>query len=134
MKIHLRDYLHLADDGDCTLAVLCALRAAQDGDTLYLSGLVSEDMDTGELVAGDMTTETRQVLNNLERILKQYGSDMSHVLRVDVLLSDFSLRNEMNAEYIKHFPQEKIPARVCYGGVDLAAGCKIEIVAIAKKA
>ena len=105
-----------------------------DGDTLYLSGLVSEDMDTGELVAGDMTTETRQVLNNLERILKQYGSDMSHVLRVDVLLSDFSLRNEMNAEYIKHFPQEKIPARVCYGGVDLAAGCKIEIVAIAKKA
>jgi enamine deaminase RidA (YjgF/YER057c/UK114 family) len=40
----------------------------------------------------------------------------------------------MNAEYIKHFPQECIPARVCYGGVDLAAGCKIEIVAIAKKA
>lgn len=117
------------DDAECPYSDVVV-----DGDTLYLSGLVSEDMDTGELVAGDMTTETRQVLNNLERILKQYGSDMSHVLRVDVLLSDFSLRNEMNAEYIKHFPQEKIPARVCYGGVDLAAGCKIEIVAIAKKA
>jgi len=117
------------DDAECPYSDVVV-----DGDTLYLSGLVSEDMDTGELVAGDMTTETRQVLNNLERILKQYGSDMGHVLRVDVLLSDFSLRNEMNAEYIKHFPQEKIPARVCYGGVDLAAGCKIEIVAIAKKA
>ena len=117
------------DDAECPYSDVVV-----DGDTLYLSGLVSEDMDTGELVAGDMTTETRQVLNNLERILTQYGSDMSHVLRVDVLLSDFSLRNEMNAEYIKHFPQDKIPARVCYGGVDLAAGCKIEIVAIAKKA
>ena len=117
------------DDPECPYSDVVV-----DGDTLYLSGLVSEDMDTGELVAGDMATETRQVLNNLERILKQYGSDMDHVLRVDVLLSDFSLRNEMNAEYIKHFPQEKIPARVCYGGVDLAAGCKIEIVAIAKKA
>lgn len=118
-----------SDDAECPYSDVVV-----DGDTLYLSGLVSEDMDTGELVAGDMTTETRQVLNNLERILTQYGSDMSHVLRLDVLLSDFSLRNEMNAEYIKHFPQDKIPARVCYGGVDLAAGCKIEIVAIAKKA
>lgn len=117
------------DDAECPYSDVVV-----DGDTLYLSGLVSEDMDTGELVAGDMTVETRQVLNNLERILTQYGSDMGHVLRVDVLLSDFSLRNEMNAEYIKHFPQDKIPARVCYGGVDLAAGCKIEIVAIAKKA
>lgn len=116
------------DDAECPYSDVVV-----DGDTLYLSGLVSEDMDTGELVAGDMTTETRQVLNNLERILTQYGSDMSHVLRMDVLLSDFSQRGEMNAEYIKHFPQDKIPARVCYGGVDLAAGCKIEIVAIAKK-
>ena len=116
------------DDAECPYSDVVV-----DGDTLYLSGLVSEDMDTGELVAGDMTTETRQVLNNLERILVRYGSDMSHVLRMDVLLSDFSQRGEMNAEYIKHFPQDKIPARVCYGGVDLAAGCKIEIVAIAKK-
>ena len=38
MEIHLRDYLHLADTGDCTLAVLCALRAARDGDTLQLGG------------------------------------------------------------------------------------------------
>lgn len=38
MEIHLRDYLHLADTGDCTLAVLCALRAARDGDTLHLGG------------------------------------------------------------------------------------------------
>ena len=38
MDIFLKDYLHLADAGDCTLAVLCALRAAQDGDTLHLGG------------------------------------------------------------------------------------------------
>lgn len=38
MNIFLKDYLHLADNGDCTLAVLCALRAAKDGDTLHLGG------------------------------------------------------------------------------------------------
>ena len=105
-----------------------------DDQTLYLSGLVSEDLETGELLAGDITTETRNVLNNLEMILKKCGSDMAHVIRVDVLLSDFAERDEMNAEYAKHFPAVAMPSRLCYGGVDLAAGCKIEIVAIAKKA
>lgn len=105
-----------------------------DDQMLYLSGLISEDLETGELLAGDMTTETRNVLNNLEKILSKCGSDMAHVVRVDVLLSDFAERDEMNAEYAKHFPKDAMPCRLCYGGVDLACGCKIEIMAIARKA
>ena len=69
-----------------------------------------------------------------KRILEQHGSDMAHVIRAEVLLSDFSERNEMNAEYVKHFPAEALPARLCYGGVALADDCKIEIIAIARKA
>ncbi|MBQ8610077.1 MAG: hypothetical protein IJ412_00060 [Oscillospiraceae bacterium] len=38
MDIFLKDYAHLIENGDSTLAVLCALRAAQDGDTLRLGG------------------------------------------------------------------------------------------------
>ena len=105
-----------------------------DGDFLFLSGLISEDLETGRLVSGDITTETRQTLNNLETILKQHGSDMEHVIRVEVIMADFSQRDEMNAEYVKHFSSERMPARVCYGGVDLAGGCKIEIMTIARKA
>ena len=70
----------------------------------------------------------------MEKILKDHGSDMEHVIRVDVILADFSQRNEMNAEYVKHFNPERMPARVCYGNVGLAGGCKIEIMVIARKA
>ena len=100
---------------------------------LFLSGLVSEDLVSGEILKGDITAETRQTLLNMKQILEENGSDMGHVVRCEVLLSDFAERNEMNEEYVKHFPADAMPARLCYGGVDLAAGCKIEIIAIARK-
>ena len=104
-----------------------------DDKFLFLSGLVSEDFETGELVPGDIATETRQTLKNLAMILKRYGSDMDHVVRIEVILADFSERDAMNAEYVKHFDPAHKPARLCFGGVDLADGCKIEIMATAVK-
>lgn len=100
---------------------------------LFLSGLVSEDFETGELVSGDIATETRQTLNNLKMILEQYGSDMDHVVRLEVILADFSQRDAMNEEYVKHFDPAHKPSRVCFGGAALAEGCKIEILATAVK-
>jgi len=100
---------------------------------LFLSGLVSEDFDSGEVLHGDITAETRQVFTNLKNILEAHGSDMAHVIRVDVMLHDFSERDEMNAEYVKHFPADRMPSRVCFGGADLAAGLKIEVTVIAAK-
>ncbi len=100
---------------------------------LYLSGLVSEDMQTGELVTGDITAETRQVFQNLKTILEAHGSDMEHVVRVEVLLTDFSERNAMNAEYVKHFDPKHMPARMCFGGVALADVCKIDVMVTAVK-
>ena len=56
---------------------------------------------------------------------------MDHVVRIEVILADFSERDAMNAEYVKHFDPDHKPARLCFGGVDLADGCKIEIMATA---
>jgi len=103
------------------------------GDMLYLSGLVSEDFESGELVCGDITVQTRQVLKNLAGILERHGSDMEHVIRVEVLLTDYALSSEMNAEYVKHFDGAHLPSRMCYGGVELYEGCLIEIMATAAK-
>lgn len=124
------EYIRFVPEDGCPYSDVVVV----DGEFLFLSGLVSEDMDSGELVTGDITVQTRQVLSNLKRILEQHGSDMAHVIRAEVLLSNFSERNEMNAEYVKHFPAEALPARLCYGGVALADDCKIEIIAIARKA
>ena len=121
------EFLNLQEPNEGPYSDLVAV----DGKFLFLSGLVSEDFETGELVPGDIATETRQTLKNLAMILERYGSDMDHVVRIEVILADFSERDAMNAEYVKHFDPAHKPARLCFGSAELADGCKIEIMATA---
>ena len=55
------------------------------------------------------------------------------MVRVEVLLRDFSQRDQMNEEYVRHFTPGRMPSRLCFGGVDLADGCKIEVMVTAVK-
>ena len=103
------------------------------GDMLYLSGLVSEDLSTRDEAYGTIEFETNRILDNLKVILERYGSDMDHVVRIDVLLASWADKNAMNAEYVKHFNRDRLPARVCYGDVAIAGECKVEMVVIASK-
>lgn len=104
-----------------------------EGKYIFLSGLISQDLRTGEILYGDITFETKKTLDNLAVVLEKLGSDMNHVIRIQVLLRDFTERNVMNAEYMKHFNSDHMPARLCYGNVGLADKCKIEIMATAIK-
>ena len=103
------------------------------GSTLYLSGLVSEDLSTRDEAYGSIEFETNRILSNLKVILERYGSDMDHVVRIDIILANWADKNAMNGEYVKHFKREKLPARVCYGDVSLAGQCKVEMTVIATK-
>lgn len=103
------------------------------GDMLYLSGLVSEELSTRDEAYGTIEFETNRILDNLKVILERYGSDMDHVVRIDVLLASWADKNAMNAEYVKHFKRDRLPARVCYGDVAIAGECKVEMVVIASK-
>ena len=103
------------------------------GDMLYLSGLVSEDLSTRDEAYGTIEFETNRILDNLKVILENHGSDMDHVVRIDVILAKWADKTAMNAEYVKHFKREKLPARVCYGDVAIAGDCKVEMVVIAAK-
>lgn len=100
---------------------------------LFLSGLVSQDLATGEMLYGDIAFETKKILENLKVILERYGSDMQHVIRAEVLLKSFAERDAMNAEYVRHFSPESMPARLCFGDVGLAGECKVEIMVTAQK-
>lgn len=98
---------------------------------LYLSGLIALDLETQQMLNGSIEEETKIILENLSKILVAYGSDMEHVIRVDVLLRDFSERDLMNEEYVRHF--HHLPARLCYGDVGLHGVCKVEMAVIAQK-
>lgn len=100
---------------------------------LFLSGLVSEELSTRDEAYGTIEFETKRILENLKVILEQYGSDMDHVVRIDVLLASWADKDAMNTEYVKHFKREKLPARVCCGNVAIAGECKVEMTVIATK-
>ena len=99
------------------------------GDQIYLSGLISQDPESGELRLGTIEEETEQTLQNLQIMLERYGSGMDKLIRVEIFLTDFSERDRMNAVYARHFDPERIPARLCVGVTGLAGGCKVEMMA-----
>ena len=104
-----------------------------EGKYLFLSGLVSEELSTRDEAYGSIEFETNRILDNLKVILERHGSDMDHVVRIDVLLANWADKNAMNEEYVKHFKRNRLPARVCFGDVSIAGDCKVEMTVIATK-
>jgi len=104
-----------------------------EGKYLFLSGLVSEELSTRDEAYGTIEFETNRILDNLKVILERHGSDMDHVVRIDVLLASWQDKDAMNREYVKHFRRDRLPARVCFGDVSIAGQCKVEMTVIATK-
>lgn len=104
-----------------------------EGKYLFLSGLVSENLETRDEAYGSIEFETNRILDNLKVILEAHGSDMDHVVRADVLLAKWEYKDAMNAQYVRHFRKNRLPARVCFGDVAIAGECKVEMTFIATK-
>jgi 2-iminobutanoate/2-iminopropanoate deaminase len=85
-------------------------QAIRHGDTVYVSGNVPVDPETGELVEGGVGPQTRQVLENVEAILDAAGTSMDNVIRAGVFMTDMDAFGEMNEVY-ESFMSEPYPAR-----------------------
>lgn len=98
--------------------------------TLYLSGQTPLDPATGELVAGDITVQTRRVFENLKAVLTAADASFSNVVRVGIYLTDlgnFSAVNEVMKEYFS----EPYPARSTIGVAALPRASIVEIDMVA---
>lgn len=84
----------------------------------------------GEHVTGDIEAQTRQVLANLSAILEASGSDLAHVLKTTVYVTDVSLWPAVNKVYADIFGDHR-PARSVVPVKELHYGFLIEIEAIA---
>lgn len=102
------------------------------GDSVYLSGQLPIDPNTGKLVSGPIEDQTEQVFNNIEAVLKGAGLGLSDVVRYSVYLTDMSTFPEMNSIYAKRVGEIK-PARETLGVSALALGAVIEITVTAQK-
>ena len=97
---------------------------------VFVSGQIPANSETGELVTGSITDQTRQVLANLKAILMAAGSSMKNVVKVTVFLGDMNDFSEMNEEYTKWFPSPP-PARAAVEVARLPKDVGVEIEAIA---
>ena len=97
--------------------------AVRAGDFIFVSGQVP-----GE--PGDVAGETRQVLNNLKRILEGCGSSLADVVKCSVFLANGDDFAAMNAVYAEFFGEAK-PARSTVVTAFAIPNIKVEIDAIA---
>lgn len=101
------------------------------GDFVFTAGVTANDPITQQLIGpGDIVLQTQQVLKNLEQILMAAGSDMKHVIKTLVFVSDIDQFDAFNEEYKKFFP-ENPPARSTMQIGKFNHGMVIEIEAIA---
>ena len=105
--------------------------ARQAGKTLYVSGQVARTPE-GEDVKTSVDAETRQVMDNLGRVLEANGYSFEDVVKATVYLESIEDYHEMNKEYASYF-KSAFPARACVGGVELVFGFRVEISCIAYK-
>lgn len=107
-------------------------QAVKAGGMLFCSGQIPLDPMTGVMVGdGDVEAETRQVLSNLESVLKAAGCTPQQVVRTTVFLTDLADFARVNAIYAEMFGQGVAPARACVQVAALPKGAKVEIDCIA---
>ena len=97
---------------------------------IYVSGQLPVVPGSTSREIGTIEEQFEQVLDNLSSILESAGSDLEHVLRTTVYISDIDLWDKVNAVYTKRFGDHK-PARTIVPTRDLHYGYHVEIDAIA---
>ena len=105
-------------------------QAIQAGNLLFLSGQISINPTTGELVKGDIQKQTHQILGNIKGVLESQKLGMEHVVKVTIFLKDIGNFNQVNEVYSTYFPSSP-PARSTVGVAKLPRDADIEIEAIA---
>jgi 2-iminobutanoate/2-iminopropanoate deaminase len=96
---------------------------------VYVAGQLPIDKD-GNVQLGSIEEQTALCMHNIEEILKASNSDLQHILKVNVFVSDIALWPRINAEYSKIMGAHK-PARIVVPCNQLNYGCLIEIDCIA---
>jgi 2-iminobutanoate/2-iminopropanoate deaminase len=102
------------------------------GDFLYVSGQGPIDPVTQNLVLGDIRSETRLTLENVERVLIGCGANRRNIVRCGVFLARADDFAAMNEEYATFFGDTR-PARTTVQATLVEEGMKIEIDCVAYK-
>ncbi len=105
-------------------------QAVQVGNILYCSGQIALDPQSGQVVGTTVEDQTKQVMKNIEAVLKQAGAGFPQVVKTTIFLQsmgDFPKVNEIYGGYFKSEP----PARSTVAAAGLPKGVLVEIEVLA---
>lgn len=104
-------------------------QAVKHGNTVYVSGQIPIDPDTGEIVSEDFEAQARQVFTNLAAIAEASGGSLADALKLGIFLTDlgqFATVNKVMAEFVP----EPFPARAAVEVSALPKGVQVEADAV----
>lgn len=107
-------------------------QAVQVGSFLFCSGQIALDPATSQVVAQDIESQTRQVLENLKAVLSAGDMSFKDVVKSTIFLTDIKEFAQFNKIYESYFLEHK-PARSCVEVSALPKNVRVEIELIAFK-
>lgn len=108
-------------------------QAILSGNTLYLSGQIALNIETGLLVLDDVKSETKQVMKNLKAVLTAADMTFENVVKTTIFISDMNDFTLINEVYGSYFDDANAPARETVQVARLPKDVNVEISMIAVK-
>ncbi len=105
-------------------------QAVQSGNMLFVSGQIAIERSSGKMITDEIQAETKQVMANLQQILKASGMDFSNVVKCSIFLKDMNNFPKVNEVYGQYF-SEQPPARETVEVSRLPKDVNVEISCIA---
>lgn len=105
--------------------------AIRIGNIVYASGQLGIAPGGRGLVPGGIREETRQTMENIDRVLRAAGSSLQHAVKCTVFLADISEFAAMNEVYVTFFANTDPPARSTVAVAGLVLNARVEIECIA---
>lgn len=119
---------------EAPLAVGPYSQAIRAGGFVYTAGQLGVDPETGSFAGSDIVSQTKQALCNLRAVLRAAGSDMQHVVKTTIFVTDLDAFGQVNTTYAAFLADEGVeqpPARSTVEVAALPLGALVEIEMVA---
>lgn len=105
-------------------------QAILKNNTLYCSGQIAINVETGNLIVENIENETNQIMRNIEAVLKAANMNFNNVIKCSIFMKNISDYSKINKVYSKYFKQH-FPAREAIEVSALPKNVNVEISIIA---
>jgi 2-iminobutanoate/2-iminopropanoate deaminase len=105
-------------------------QAVKMNGTLYVSGQIPLNPQTGALVLSSIEESTHRVMQNIQALIEEAGMSMKDIVKASIFIKDMGQFPQINSVYAQYFSDD-FPARETVQVADLPMGVPIEISCIA---